>query len=115
MLNRRLHRLVRVYTCQNATLFEITCCGSDFVVHAFPVSMHTLAFLSSADFFQKQLFQKVIQELQTECQTAWIQIRPDILLGLIWVQTVETVCKGYRQAKSKGMLLKMKIFIKINT
>ena len=26
------------------------------------------------------------------CQTVWIQIRPDILSGLIWVQTV---CKGY--------------------
>ena len=22
------------------------------------------------------------------CQTVWIQIRPDVLLGLIWVQTV---------------------------
>ena len=28
------------------------------------------------------------------CQTAWIQIRLDILSGLIWVQTV---CKGYQQ------------------
>ena len=28
------------------------------------------------------------------CQTVWIQIRPDILSGLIWVQTV---CKGYKQ------------------
>ena len=28
------------------------------------------------------------------CQTVWIQIRPDILSGLIWVQTV---CKGYQQ------------------
>ena len=27
-LNRRLHRLVGVYTCQNATLLEITCRGS---------------------------------------------------------------------------------------
>ena len=27
-LKKRLHRLVRVYTCQNATLLEITCCGS---------------------------------------------------------------------------------------
>ena len=27
-LKRRLHRLVRVYTCQNATLLEITCQGS---------------------------------------------------------------------------------------
>ena len=28
------------------------------------------------------------------CQTDWIQIRPDILSGLIWVQTV---CKNYQQ------------------
>ena len=28
MLKRRLHRLVWVYTCQNATLLEITCRGS---------------------------------------------------------------------------------------
>ena len=28
MLNRRLRRLVLVYTCQNATLLEITCRGS---------------------------------------------------------------------------------------
>ena len=30
----------------------------------------------------------------SECQTFWIKIRPDILLGLGWVQTV---CKGYQQ------------------
>ena len=29
-LKRRLHRLVRVYTCQTATLFEMTCCGSSY-------------------------------------------------------------------------------------
>ena len=28
------------------------------------------------------------------CQTVWVQIRPDILSSLIWVQTV---CKGYQQ------------------
>ena len=28
------------------------------------------------------------------CQTDWIQIRPDVLLGLIMVQTL---CKGYQQ------------------
>ena len=27
-LKRRLQKLVWVYTCQNATLLEITCCGS---------------------------------------------------------------------------------------
>ena len=32
------------------------------------------------------------------CQTVWIQIRPDVLSGLIWVQTV---CKGIgRRLKS---------------
>ena len=29
LLNRTLHRLVWVNTCQNATLLEITCCGSN--------------------------------------------------------------------------------------
>ena len=29
MLKIRLHRLVGVYTCQNATLLEITCHGSN--------------------------------------------------------------------------------------
>ena len=29
-----------------------------------------------------------------ECQKVWIQIRPDILSGLIWIQTI---CKGYQQ------------------
>ena len=28
------------------------------------------------------------------CQTVWIQIRSDVLSGMIWVQTV---CKGYQQ------------------
>ena len=28
-LKRRLHRLIRVYTCQNATLLEISCHGSN--------------------------------------------------------------------------------------
>ena len=34
-----------------------------------------------------------------ECQPVWIQIRPDILLGLIWAQTV---CKGYQQMSLAG-------------
>ena len=34
------------------------------------------------------------------CQTVWIQIRPDILSGLIWVQTV---CKGYQQTKKSPL------------
>ena len=30
----------------------------------------------------------------SQCQTVWIQTRPDILSGLIWIQTVR---KGYQQ------------------
>ena len=52
------------------------------------------AFLLSADFFQNQLFRKNLSGILSECQTVWIQIRPIILSGLIWVQTV---CKGYQQ------------------
>ena len=41
-------------------------------------------FLSSADFFfQNQLFRKILSGIQSECQTVWIQTRPDILSGLI--------------------------------
>ena len=52
------------------------------------------AFWPSADFFQNQLFRKILSGIPSECQTAWTQIRPDILSGLIWVQTV---CTGYQQ------------------
>ena len=36
--------------------------------------------------FQNQLFRKILSEIQSECQTVWIQIWPNILSGLIWVQ-----------------------------
>ena len=32
--------------------------------------------------------------IPSECQTIWIQIRPNKILGLIWAQSV---CKGYHQ------------------
>ena len=51
-------------------------------------------FLLSADFFQNHLFQNILSGIPPECQTVGIQIRPDILLSLIWVQTV---CKGYQK------------------
>ena len=50
---------------------------------------------------------KVFSGTLTQCQTAWIQIRTDILPVLIWIQTVDqhffdpdpvqTVYKGYQQ------------------
>ena len=47
------------------------------------------------DFYQNQHIRKLLSEIPSECQTDWIQIRPDVLSGLIWVQTV---CNGYQQA-----------------
>ena len=47
------------------------------------------------NFFKKKIYQ--------EChwwQRIWIQIRPDILSGLIWVQTVYKVISCHWQAKS---------------
>ena len=63
-------------------------------------------FLMSADFFQIQLFQKILSEISTWCQTVWIQIRPDILSGLIWVQIV---CKGYQQIYYMSLFSKERV------
>ena len=51
-------------------------------------------FLSSSDFFQNQLFRKILSGIPSECHIVWIQIRPNVLSGLIWVQTV---CISYQQ------------------
>ena len=61
-------------------------------------------FLSPADFFQNQLFRKILSGIPSECQTDWIQIGPDILSGLIWVQTVR---KGYQQTTLVGKELNL--------
>ena len=42
--------------------------------------------LSSADIFQHNLFQDILSRIPSERQTAWIQIRPNVLLYLICVQ-----------------------------
>ena len=42
----------------------------------------------------KLTFSNNLSVIPSECQTFWIQIGPDVLLGLIWVQTVS---KGYQQ------------------
>ena len=66
-----------------------------------------MLFLSSADFFQNQLFRKILSGTPSECQTVWIQIRPDVLSGLIWVQTV---CKGFQQTTLVGNELMIVIY-----
>ena len=53
------------------------------------------AFLSFAENFSKSSFWKnSFKNTIRVCQTVWIQIRPNILSGLICVQTV---CKSYQQ------------------
>ena len=47
-------------------------------------------------------FQNQLQEYH-QCQTVWIQIRPDMWSGLIWIQTI---CKGYQQTTLGGKELK---------
>ena len=71
-------------------------------IHIYTLLAHTeyfmdcnfACFFPSADLFQNQLFRKIISGITSGCQTVWIQIRPDKMSGLIWVQTV---WKGYKQ------------------
>ena len=60
-------------------------------------------FLSSANIFQKLLFWKILSGIPSECQAIWNQIRPDVLSGLIWVQTV---CKGCQRTTLASKELK---------
>ena len=45
-------------------------------------------------FSKSTVLRKILSGIPSECQADWVQIRPDILSGLIWVQTV---CKVYQQ------------------
>ena len=60
--------------------------------------------MSSADFFQYQLFRKILSGIPPDCQTGWILIRPVFMTDLIWVQTV---CKGYQQTTIVGKELEL--------
>ena len=52
--------------------------------------------------FQNHLFWKILSGIPSKCQAIWIQVRPIILSGLIWVKTV---CKGYQQTTLVGKSL----------
>ena len=62
------------------------------------------AFLSSVDLFQSQLFIKKSFQNTIRVQSVLILIRPDVLLGLIWVQTD---CEDYQQTILAGKGLKL--------
>ena len=59
-----------------------------------------------ADFFKNPTFlKKNNSRIPSECQAVRIQTMPDVLLGLIWVQTV---CKGNQQTAVGGNELMVK-------
>ena len=49
--------------------------------------------------FQNKRFQHFLSRMGSECQTVWIQIRPDAMLGLILILTF---FKGYQQTALTG-------------
>ena len=57
-----------------------------------------MLFLSSADFFKINFFQNFFEKT-IRVETVWIQVRHDILSGLIWIQTAY---KGYQQTTLIG-------------
>ena len=71
MPKRWLQRIVWVYTCENVTLLEITCCGS-FCFNSLPASEGfclLLLFVNSLDPYQAQ--QNVGPDLDPNCLTLW--------------------------------------------
>ena len=77
-----------IYECKHLFLFEVISSPGISLNHPLALRMLTLCplgkfscFLSSADFFQNQLFRKILSGIPSECQTDWIQ----------------TVCKSHQQ------------------
>ena len=61
-----------------------------------------LCFFCDLRFFSKSTFSKILWGISSSCQTVGILIRPNVLLGLIWCQTV---CKSYQQTTLKKIKL----------
>ena len=59
-----------------------------------PTGKFCVFFCCLLRFFSKSTFLKNSCKIPSECQTVWVQIRPDVLSGLIWVQIV---FKWYQQ------------------
>ena len=101
MLWVRKRTISMLLTCMIGTNFS---CAGSFDWSLLPSGKFCMLFLSSADFIQSQLFQRILFGIPSESQIVWIQFRPDILLrmsGLIWVQTV---CKIYQQTTLVGII-----------
>ena len=87
-------------TPSTSTLHEsvLHCAYAQTVSHMLTISckcISRLTICTFADFFFKILFRKKnLSWIPSKCQLVWIQVRPDVLSGLIWIQTV---WKGYQQ------------------
>ena len=61
--------------------------------------------------FKINIFQKNLSKTLSECQTVWIQIRTDILLVLIWVQTVCNSCQQMTLVVPRSQILASWIYL----
>ena len=61
---------------------------NDAKINSLPTWIFFGLFNGQLIFFKINFFEKNISGMPTECQTVWILIRPDILSGLICVQSV---------------------------
>ena len=73
--------------------FKRTFCKQTVETDQTVLDLHCLPMSHKKDviFFKINFFEKILSGIPSECQTVWIQIRPNIS-GLIWVQSV---CKSY--------------------
>ena len=71
-LKRSLHRLVWAYSCQNTTLFEITCCGSFFY--------SVLIFFSNSNF----LVPLTLSILDNCNQVLWQTVKTQMKCHIRW-------------------------------
>ena len=73
----------------------VECLNPYLAINSLPPGKFFYVFCRLLIFFKINFFQKILSGIPSECQIDWIHIRPDIILGLIWVQSV---CKGYQQS-----------------
>ena len=70
--------------------------SNQIILNSFPIGKFCMFFcrLPYFLFFKIIFFRKILSGIPSVCQRVSIQIRPDNLSGLVWIQTV---CKGYQQ------------------
>ena len=68
-------------------------------INPLPAGNFSPLFCCPLIFFKINFFEKFFQEYHQSVKKVWIQIRPEVMSGLIWVQTV---CKSYQLMTVKG-------------